>query len=170
MTTTSLIVVRKWVGTAMSDCPPPPQGVSRLSWFSRIRHEENTPGASGQFCPSLRNSCHFKRREALDFWKLSLGLGAPLGNSVMALRSLLSVTLGIIAVCASHPLHSRGKPPRLLHFSFHRRGDWRWVWLDRQIESVQSWLGSVWNDHQAGSGDPKATSSPPYMHLCDKPV
>ena len=115
MTTTSLIVVRKWVGTAMSDCPPPPQGVSRLSWFSRIRHEENTPGASGQFCPSLRNSCHVKRREALDFWKLSLGLGAPLGNSVMALRSLLSVTLGIIAVCASHPLHSRGKPPRLLH-------------------------------------------------------
>ena len=65
------------MGTAMSDCPfpSPTLGVSRLSWFSRIRHEENTPGASGQFCPSSTNSCHFKRREALDFWKLSLGMG-----------------------------------------------------------------------------------------------
>lgn len=151
MTAKSLIVGRRWMGTAMSDCPlpPPPLGVSRLSWFSRIRHEEKTPGASGQFCPSSRNSCHFKRRDALDFRKLSLGMGAPPGNSVMALRGLLSITPRIIAKCA-HLIFStpEGNPLCLLYLLPISQKRRLGVSVVRQAngplsESVRSWLCSV---------------------------
>lgn len=106
-------------GTAMSDCPPSPwecQGTAGSPGLQGQSQRKLPSGASGRSSPSSRSRRHFKRRKALGFWRLTVGTGAPPGNSVTALTGLLFITPEIIIKhgVSSHLIYAQEKPSPLV--------------------------------------------------------
>lgn len=131
-------------GTAMSDHPPSPwecQGTAGSPGLQGQRQRKLPSGASGRSSLSSISRRHFKRRKALAFWRLTVGTGAPPGNSVTALRGLLFITPEMIVKhgVPSHLIYAQEKPsPLVLLTPFFQKRKPESAWLCRQLSPLAS--------------------------------